>query len=90
MHINKIVNHLWCPITHTAVCPQSKTPESEAAWVPSVSKEDDDKEEDNQAPPVFGPELERSESVRANFDQHCVCCNSEPSVSDQAAWVIHG
>uniref|UniRef100_A0A8D2PMQ7 non-specific serine/threonine protein kinase n=1 Tax=Zosterops lateralis melanops TaxID=1220523 RepID=A0A8D2PMQ7_ZOSLA len=65
----------------------NKTPESEAAWVPSVSKEDDDKEEDNQAPPVFGPELERSESVRANFDQHCVCCNSELSVSDQAAWV---
>ncbi|TRZ26581.1 hypothetical protein HGM15179_000522 [Zosterops borbonicus] len=45
----------------------SKTPESETAWVPSVSKEDDDKEEDNQAPPVFGPELERSESIYASF-----------------------
>lgn len=90
MHINKIVNHLLRPITHTAVCPQSKTPESEAAWAPSVSEEDDDEEEDNQDSPVSGPEPEHPESVRASFGQHCVWCNSELPVSDQAAWAIHG
>ncbi|XP_066047626.1 serine/threonine-protein kinase PAK 3-like isoform X2 [Chamaea fasciata] len=44
----------------------TKTPESEGAWAPFVSKEDDDKEEDNQAPPGLGPEPEHPESIHAS------------------------
>ncbi|XP_039914431.1 serine/threonine-protein kinase PAK 3-like [Hirundo rustica] len=44
----------------------SRKQESEAAWAPSVSKDDDDKEEDNQALPVFRPEPEHPESIYAS------------------------
>ncbi|XP_063246026.1 serine/threonine-protein kinase PAK 3-like [Prinia subflava] len=46
----------------------STTPESEAAWAPSVSEEEDDKEEDNQAPAVFQaePELPEPSQVYAS------------------------